>query len=363
MPIQLPNLDDRSYDDLVAEAISLIPRYAPTWTNYNASDPGITLIELLAYFTEILIYRLDRVGLENKINFLQLLLGSENVGCDEYCTLENIDYFIQQAVLDLKRPQRAVTSRDYEKLAEQAISKFSEARKFDFEYRVHCVVGKNLAADGVFRDAEYPGHVSLIVVIDPNNTNVIYADLLKAVHSFLEPKRLLTTRLHIIQPCYLWVALRVSIRPRVDNSWESVKRPILERLNQFFSPLPEEGIDKEGWPFGRNLYFSEVYDILEHVPGVDFINNVSVLRLALTESDLLINQAFVGTQVSISSTVGVDTLLGSKLLDLERIICDDNRKIIGIKLKSYELIRIVVNEEDIQKIENSENTNSLLGEN
>lgn len=362
MPIQLPNLDDRSYDELVAEAISLIPRYASTWTNYNASDPGITLIELLAYFTEILIYRLDRVGRKNKINFLRLLHGSQNVSYDNY-SLEDIDCLIQQAVQDLKRPQRAVTSWDYEKLAEQAISKIFEAKKFDFEYRTHCVVGKNLAAGGVVRDADYPGHVSLIVVIDPGNTKVIYADLLEAVRSFLEPRRLLTTRLHVVQPCYLWIELSASIRPRIDNSWESTRQSVLERLNQFFSPLSGGGVDREGWSFGRNLYLSEVYDVLEHVPEVDFINNVSILRLASIEADLLTDQAFVGTQVSISSTVGVDTLLGSKFLGLERIICDGNRKIVGIKLKSYELIRVVVNEEDIRKIESSENINSLLGGN
>ena len=46
-----PKLDDRAFDDIVQEAIRLIPRYAPEWTNHNASDPGITLIELAAWMT------------------------------------------------------------------------------------------------------------------------------------------------------------------------------------------------------------------------------------------------------------------------------------------------------------------------
>ena len=33
MPIELPNLDDRTYDDLMQEALSLIPSYAQDWTN------------------------------------------------------------------------------------------------------------------------------------------------------------------------------------------------------------------------------------------------------------------------------------------------------------------------------------------
>ena len=44
-----PILDDRSYDDLRRELIERIPVYAPEWTDHNESDPGITLVELLAY--------------------------------------------------------------------------------------------------------------------------------------------------------------------------------------------------------------------------------------------------------------------------------------------------------------------------
>lgn len=73
MPIPLPNLDDRTYADLVAETRSLIPRYAPTWTDHNVSDPGITLIELFAWLTEALIYRLNRIPQASEARFLELL--------------------------------------------------------------------------------------------------------------------------------------------------------------------------------------------------------------------------------------------------------------------------------------------------
>src|SRR6266568_9250719 len=75
MPLQLPNLDDRRYTDLVTEARRLIPVYDPHWTNHNPSDPGITLLELFAYLTEALLYRLDHVTAENQRKFLKLLNG------------------------------------------------------------------------------------------------------------------------------------------------------------------------------------------------------------------------------------------------------------------------------------------------
>ena len=68
-----PKLDDRSFNDIVEEAISMIPRYSPEWTNHNPSDPGITLIELAAWMTDMLIYRLNQVPDKNYVAFLNLL--------------------------------------------------------------------------------------------------------------------------------------------------------------------------------------------------------------------------------------------------------------------------------------------------
>lgn len=73
MSIKPPNLDDRDYDDLVAEARSLIPRYLPEWTNHNSSDPGITLLQLFAWFTDQLVYRVNKVPELQHIALLNLL--------------------------------------------------------------------------------------------------------------------------------------------------------------------------------------------------------------------------------------------------------------------------------------------------
>ncbi len=71
--IPSPNLDDRTYRDIVDEAIRLIPQYCPEWTNFNKSDPGITLIELFAWMTEMVIYRLNKVPEKNYLAFLDLM--------------------------------------------------------------------------------------------------------------------------------------------------------------------------------------------------------------------------------------------------------------------------------------------------
>ncbi len=74
MSIQAPNLDDLRFQrDLVDEARKRIVQYCPEWTEYNLSDPGITLIELFAWMTELLAYRLNRVPEKNYIKFLEML--------------------------------------------------------------------------------------------------------------------------------------------------------------------------------------------------------------------------------------------------------------------------------------------------
>ncbi len=75
MPIKdlVPVIDDRTYADLVAEARTRIPRYTPEWTDLNESDPGITLVELFAWMTELLVYRLGKVPQLNYVKFLELI--------------------------------------------------------------------------------------------------------------------------------------------------------------------------------------------------------------------------------------------------------------------------------------------------
>ena len=73
MPLEAPNLDDRRFDQIVQELQSLIPRYTPEWTDLNASDPGITLIQLFAWLGEMILFRLNRVPDRNYLKFLELL--------------------------------------------------------------------------------------------------------------------------------------------------------------------------------------------------------------------------------------------------------------------------------------------------
>jgi hypothetical protein len=73
MPLIAPVLDDRSFEDLFAELRNRIPVYTPEWTDYQDSDPGITLLQLFAYLGEGLQFRFNQIPEATQLAFLKLL--------------------------------------------------------------------------------------------------------------------------------------------------------------------------------------------------------------------------------------------------------------------------------------------------
>lgn len=73
MPLPPPNLDDRSFQDIVDETKRMIPRFTPEWTNHNVSDPGVALIELFAWMSEMVLFRVNQVPERLFVHFLNLV--------------------------------------------------------------------------------------------------------------------------------------------------------------------------------------------------------------------------------------------------------------------------------------------------
>jgi hypothetical protein len=401
MPIKLPNLDDRTFADLVTDAQALIPVHAPEWTNRNESDPGITLIELFAYLTEMLIYRLNRVTDANRCAFLKLIDGIERTPSTQHPGMViragsqeevPLNAEVRAVILKLRQQDRAVTREDFERLAkaadprversycvpqrdlashtpyEQALDHVSVVilpTEASFEH-VYLVGGKNfadvthnvsgtgdaevtplptedslpllyigsnnifgllsfiLAEAGqgyalVFRyfDGKQNDWIQLtatdnalvdgtsnlsssgFVTFTPppnwkttvfNNQNMywlyistsqpprkaattrrIFLDLKEEIKLYLEPRRLLTTRVHVVGPRLLTIGVHLSVNLKPDAKWGEVRQAMTDRLVLFFSPR-STGPDNPGWPFGRYVYVSEIYRLLNDIPGIDFVS-------------------------------------------------------------------------------------------
>ncbi len=74
MTLPIPNLDDVEFEQLAEQARALIPRYAPEWTDHNIHDPGITILELLAWIVDQQIYQVGLVS-DRHLRAFAALLG------------------------------------------------------------------------------------------------------------------------------------------------------------------------------------------------------------------------------------------------------------------------------------------------
>ncbi len=224
MAIPLPDLDDQSYADLTAQAQALIPALDPAWTNYNPSDPGITLVELLAWLTEMLLYQVNQVPPASTEAFLRLLNGPRWVRPDG----TSLDDAIRTTILRLRERYRAVTAADFEWLALKTWAGGGNIA------RVHCLPRCDLeASDPAARYADAPAHVSLVVVPASGGDSTLNADLLK----FLNLRRTLTTRIHVVGPTYLPVQISANLALREDAVAQTALDDARQALLDYYDPL------------------------------------------------------------------------------------------------------------------------------
>ncbi len=166
-----------------------------------------------------------------------------------------------------KMPFRAVTSADWEYLARSTPGlRVARAR---------AVPLKAPGSQGQLQGAD--ATVTVVVVpysLSPRPTPS--AGFLQTVCRHLDKHRLLTTRLHVVAPDYVRVSVEATVllRPRFETS--TMQEKVEEALNTFLDPLDggPDSPDGDGWPFGRTVYRSEIYQQIENVPGVDCVRRV-----------------------------------------------------------------------------------------
>ncbi|NES22057.1 MAG: hypothetical protein F6K41_24820 [Symploca sp. SIO3E6] len=351
MAIELPNLDDRTYDDLVQEALGMIPTYAPQWTNHNPSDPGITLIELFAYLTEMLLYRQNRVTEANKRMFLQLLNGPN------WQQTQDLQTEIKEAINQVRDRYRAITCNDFVELALEADHTIA---------RAHCIPRRNLNSENpLVEPVDRPGHVSIIII--PGGKEVVllalllliqgslyqlallliqyylvnYANnsyysppqpssfLINQVKNHLQQRRLIGTAIHVVVPSYITISIRFTIYLNREAEVETSEETILNTLENFLAPLANPD-NPQGWQFGRNVYVSELYQLLDELEFVDYVTkNNQQDEVFLPEPDAI--------------------------ADEQRLVYTNTGQLSAIQLKPEELVNLDLGNSDIDIISPIEN--------
>jgi predicted phage baseplate assembly protein len=190
----------------------------------------------------------------------------------------------RRALLDLRVPYQAVTSSDYEYLARATPA-----------LRVARAKALPLVEPPGF--TERNGLVTVAVVpfgLSPKP--LPSAGFMRTVCEHLNRHRLITTEVRVIPPDYVQVAVEATVllTPRVSAS--VVQESIAAALQKFLDPL-RGGVAGAGWEFGRSVYQSEIYQVIESVSGVD-----CVMRVALAAQG---NFQFEGNNIRLTRPHGL----------------------------------------------------------
>jgi hypothetical protein len=97
--------------------------------------------------------------------------------------------------------------------------------------------------------------------------------LIQEVAALLRSHRVIGTRVEVVGPTYLEVAVQATVRSKQGADKTALQTNVARALNDFFDPLIG-GPDQTGWPFGRSVYRSEVLKILSEVNSVDYVTSL-----------------------------------------------------------------------------------------
>jgi hypothetical protein len=79
----------------------------------------------------------------------------------------------------------------------------------------------------------------------------------------------------VVGPTYLEITVRATVRPLPSGDPVRVRDDVRAALSRFLDPLTG-GPAGRGWPFGRDVYRSEILQAIDGVPGVDHVLSLSL---------------------------------------------------------------------------------------
>ena len=80
MGIAAPVIGDRTYETLLDELLRRIPVDSPEWSDFNDSDPGVTLVEVFTFLADSLLWQIDDRQRLRRRRRIALLVGTAGIG-------------------------------------------------------------------------------------------------------------------------------------------------------------------------------------------------------------------------------------------------------------------------------------------
>jgi uncharacterized phage protein gp47/JayE len=187
---------------------------------------------------------------------------------------ETIEQAIERGPTEqLKTKNRAVTNEDFETLTLESSTGIARAKTLPL-------------FDPAKPDEETPGVVSIIAM--PKGGGTLSMALRDAIADYLDTRRQVTAQLHVIDPEYITVDIEATVSKTEEANTSSLEDKVKSVISEFLNP--EYGGDAQkavdyiegtsdergpGWEFGRDIYLSELYELMERIPGVDHVETIT----------------------------------------------------------------------------------------
>ncbi|WP_266168311.1 hypothetical protein [Dyella subtropica] len=322
MSFELPDLDTRNSAVLQAELIRRIPQFTRLWTDYNESDPGITLLQLLCWLGESLLYQTNAIPIQTQQNFLREVLGlafTSNTTDYSKAADKNYDFAfqslravlgqveagtplnraqLQHAVLNyLATPYLALSCDDVQTLAletnqmiaaqqakagnptpEPLLVKRADAQVSDEATSVYILSNALWAYQlPAYPNTNVPdaqGGLQRVLLLQKPSGSAAQAaaqaqsQLLSQVNTYLAPRVLLGSRVNVAPAQLTEINLSVAVRCPPYAVLSVVLDALLASLFAYFKP--------DTWTYDQPPLLENLSLLIERVPGVSALEDIEL---------------------------------------------------------------------------------------
>lgn len=315
MPLEIPDLDPLDFQHMTAALRQQIPKYNELWNDFNYSDPGITLMEMLVWVTETLAYRTNRIPRDTYASFLNLLGGASHDEIEEKLKTvspQDPDYreFLKY-LLRMNQPPRQSAAEMRAKAVAFFRARYLAVTQEDFEVLAkdtNQVIGERAMRVGS-ATVETRNEI-VIVYITPESTGNCYKlcdfkekqssmlehrstcqtkssidsteenrkqekELLNAVRAYLRPRTLLGTVVKIAVAVCTPITIKLKLLLEVSVNLRTESQNIKQRIVAWLDPI-KGGADRRGWPYGHMPTQAEIVDLLLGITTVRRVIDVAV---------------------------------------------------------------------------------------
>ncbi len=184
---------------------------------------------------------------------------------------ETIDQVRTRGPQILRHRERALSARDYESLAHEASPAVAVARVLPMTHP---------------SGRRETGWVKVIIVPNSQDPQPQPSfELRRQVQEYLQARSPADIAgIFITGPTYLPVGVAAVVAPINLSQAGPVGVAVREALERFFHPLTG-GPEGRGWPFGRDVYLSDVAAVLESLPAVDYVQELELLLDGITQGE------------------------------------------------------------------------------